>query len=384
MADSSGAVLPGVSILLESAAGTRATVSDGAGAFRFLGLDRGLYTLTLGLAGFTSLAREVRIVTGENVELALTLEVSEIEEVVRVSAETPLVDTKKRGTATTTTAEELASIPTARDPWAVLRNVPGVLTDRVNIAGNESGQQVAIVGKGTDGYDRVWSLDFVVMTEMATFGGSPSYFDFGAFDEINVATGGPDLKIATGGVGMLLPGLDYPGDPGDLITWSEVRLRVALSLALDAARRTVLRASYAEYAQQLQVWEVLGENPMLGSYLAYAWHDLNGDRLPQPSEVLLDQFLYSYNVDPSRPGEVAEPVSFIDRDLQPKRDSEMVLGIDRELAPNLAVTLSAELFNVFNSGVVLLRDGNARAESFDRIDEILSPRILRLGARLTF
>jgi len=51
---------------------------------------------------------------------------------------------------------------------------------------------------------------------------------------------------------------------------------------------------------------------------------------------------------------------------------------------NARLSLSAELFNVFNSGVVLAGDGNARASSFARIEEILSPRILRFGARVSF
>lgn len=36
---------------------------------------------------------------------------------------------------------EMEKIPTARDPWAVLQSTPGVLTDRINVGGNESGQQ---------------------------------------------------------------------------------------------------------------------------------------------------------------------------------------------------------------------------------------------------
>ncbi|MFL6237582.1 MAG: ATP-binding protein [Thermoanaerobaculia bacterium] len=40
-------------------------------------------------------------------------------------------------------APELEKIPTARDPWAVLQTTPGVLTDRINVGGNESGQQSA-------------------------------------------------------------------------------------------------------------------------------------------------------------------------------------------------------------------------------------------------
>lgn len=37
----------------------------------------------------------------------------------------------------------LEKIPTARDPWALLQSTPGVLTDRINVGGNESGQQSA-------------------------------------------------------------------------------------------------------------------------------------------------------------------------------------------------------------------------------------------------
>jgi signal transduction histidine kinase len=40
-------------------------------------------------------------------------------------------------------APELENIPTVRDPWAVLQSTPGVLTDRINVGGNESGQQSA-------------------------------------------------------------------------------------------------------------------------------------------------------------------------------------------------------------------------------------------------
>lgn len=36
--------------------------------------------------------------------------------------------------------------PTAREPWAVLQSTPGVLTDRINVGGNESGQVSAAPG----------------------------------------------------------------------------------------------------------------------------------------------------------------------------------------------------------------------------------------------
>jgi hypothetical protein len=51
----------------------------------------------------------------------------------------------------------------------------------------------------------------------------------------------------------------------------------------------------------------------------------------------------------------------------------------------LQITLSADIFNVLNRGTVLQR--NARIDtpdSYDTIIEIQSPRILRLGARVSF
>ena len=46
--------------------------------------------------------------------------------------------------------------------------------------------------------------------------------------------------------------------------------------------------------------------------------------------------------------------------------------------------LTADLFNIFNSGTVLVRNGSASSSAFNRIDEILAPRIARFGVRLGF
>lgn len=202
VADQSGAILPGVTATLTGETGTRSTVSGGQGNFRFLGLPRGAYTLTLAMTGFAKVTRNVQVTTGENVELTFALKVSAIEETITVTGETPLIDTTKRGTATTMTTEELSQLPNARDPWGVLKAVPGVLTDRVNIAGNENGQQAAFAGKGTSRNDSNFNLDGLVITDMSATGASPTYYDFDAFQEISVVTGGNDLQVQSGGIGI--------------------------------------------------------------------------------------------------------------------------------------------------------------------------------------
>jgi hypothetical protein len=46
-----------------------------------------------------------------------------------------------RGSGSFANMAELEKIPTTGDPWAVLQTTPGVLTDRINVGGNEGGQQ---------------------------------------------------------------------------------------------------------------------------------------------------------------------------------------------------------------------------------------------------
>lgn len=204
VADESGAVLPGANVSLAGEAGSRATVTGPGGEFRFLNLDYGAYTVSVTLQGFAGASRRVQIVTGQNVDLSLNLKVGALTDLVEVSGEAPLVDVKKRGTGLTISNEQLRDVPNSRDPWGIMRNVPGALIDRVNIAGNENGQQANVAGKGSAATDRVWTLDGLVITDMSATGSSPDYFDFDAFQEINVTTGGGDLNMATGGFGVNL------------------------------------------------------------------------------------------------------------------------------------------------------------------------------------
>ncbi|MBK5256327.1 MAG: TonB-dependent receptor [Vicinamibacteria bacterium] len=202
--DASGAVLPGASVAISGEAGTRTTVSGSDGSFRFLNMDYGVYKVTVSLQGFGSAARNVTVVTGSSSQVAVSLAVGGQTETVEVIADSALVDIKKRGTSTTLSIADLKDTPNSRDPWGVMNQVPGALVDRVNIAGNENGQQAAVAGKGSAAADRVWSLDGLVITDMSATGSSPSYYDFDAFQEINVSTGGGDLTMQTGGFGMNL------------------------------------------------------------------------------------------------------------------------------------------------------------------------------------
>ena len=187
--DATGLALPGVTVEVRGVDITQTYVTDGEGHYRFLELAPGIYKVTSSLAGFATHERDnVVLDLGKTVDLPVTMQLSSMKETVTVVAPSPMVDAKNMGTATNVTASELTNIPTSRDPFALMRSVPGVLVDRVNIGGNETGQQSSFASKGTRPQDAIWTLDGVAITDMTLTGSSPTYFNYDNFDAIHVTT----------------------------------------------------------------------------------------------------------------------------------------------------------------------------------------------------
>jgi hypothetical protein len=198
--DDQGAPLPGVTVTLSGGGAPSVQVTNAQGQFRFLGLSPGSYDLKAELEGFSTIDYpNIVINIGRNTNIEVKLSAA-VEDVITVTAESPLLDERRISTGATVAQTELEKIPTARDPWAILQSTPGVLTDRINVGGNESGQQSQYVGPGSQGDQAIWSVDGVVITDMAALGSSPAYYDFDSFEEMQVTTGGSDSTIATGGV----------------------------------------------------------------------------------------------------------------------------------------------------------------------------------------
>ena len=175
------------------------------GTYQFPRLDIGTYSVTFELAGFkTVVHQDVKVTVGFSAQINAQLAVSQIQETVTVTGAAPVVDTKETGTRQTFTSELLQSIPSARDPWVMLQQTAGIAMDRENIGGNMSGQQSNYVSRGGNPTNNKWSLDGVDITDMSATGASPSYYDFDAFEEMTVTTGGVDVTQQTGGVGINL------------------------------------------------------------------------------------------------------------------------------------------------------------------------------------
>ena len=140
------------------------------------------------MAGFATVKRENVIVDiGANVDIPVGMKVATMEETITVSAESPVIDTKKTGTSTTFTQDELVQDPELARPLGAAAH-----RARRGHGPRQHGRQrerpaVELPRQGLRcGADAVWNLDGVNITDMAAIGASPTYFDYDAFQEIQI------------------------------------------------------------------------------------------------------------------------------------------------------------------------------------------------------
>src|SRR5262249_12400700 len=162
---------PGVTVTVTGLGAPQVETTDAQGAFRILKLSPGTYNVTAELEGFSKLEyANVAVHIGSTTRLDLTLS-SAVTDVITVTTESPLLDQKETSTVTALATKDLDSLPTARDPWSLLSLTPGVQVDRVNVGGNESGQQSGFMAPGAMGTENAFTVDGVVLTDMAAVGG---------------------------------------------------------------------------------------------------------------------------------------------------------------------------------------------------------------------
>src|SRR5262249_61152212 len=136
--DSTGAVLPGVTVEARSPAlieQVRSAITDETGRYRIVDLRPGTYSVTFGLPGFASILREGIAITGTFVaNVNAELRVGTVQETVTVSSETPVVDTQSTKTQETLTNDVVNSIPSGRQYFSLTALVPAL-----NVQGNDVG-----------------------------------------------------------------------------------------------------------------------------------------------------------------------------------------------------------------------------------------------------
>jgi hypothetical protein len=196
-----GSAIPGVAVTLTGdVIGAKTAVTSEEGNFRFLKLPPGNYELKFELEGFkTVINKGIRLFVGKNKNLNIQMETTTIREEVVITGKTGAVDTRKTTVGVNITQEMLTSLPTARNPWTVLNLVPGMMIDREDVGGNESGQQSAYYGHGSATADSTWNIDGANITDPSAIGSAPSYLNTNSYEEMQITMGANDISAQTGG-----------------------------------------------------------------------------------------------------------------------------------------------------------------------------------------
>ena len=128
--DNSGAVLPGVTVEASSPAlieKVRVTVTDDVGRYRIVGLRPGTYTVTLGLAGFSTFRREGIELTGSFIAtIDAQLQVGALEETITVSGASPMVDVQSTTGQRVMSTELISTLPVGRSHMNYAVLIPGL------------------------------------------------------------------------------------------------------------------------------------------------------------------------------------------------------------------------------------------------------------------
>jgi hypothetical protein len=169
--DSSGAVLPGVTVEASSPAlieKVRSVVSDSGGVYRIVDLRPGTYAVTFALPGFNAVKQEGIELTGNfAATVNAEMRVGAVQETVTVSAQTPIVDTSNTTQQRVFDQAVIEAIPAGRSHVNMAVLIPGLAASQPgrgalqDVGGTNNLQNTTFVIHGSRQADTRLQLDGV-------------------------------------------------------------------------------------------------------------------------------------------------------------------------------------------------------------------------------
>lgn len=248
--DTSGAVLPGVTVEVASPAlieKTRSTVTDGAGFYRIEILRPGSYTVTATLPGFATVLREGIELSGSfvatvNVEMRL----GSIEETITVSGEAPIIDIQSVNRQSVFGKDALESLPFNRMPQFLAAFTPGV-----TLSGNDVGGNLGTIVVGAGSAVTVHGSRSGDVQTMA------KVLNMGQYEELEISTAAADATEPYGGVRMNM----IPAEGGNTFNGSFVGSFANESMQSGNYTQALKDAGLATPNKIKRIWDF---NPTIG------------------------------------------------------------------------------------------------------------------------
>src|SRR5258707_7888171 len=203
--DSSGAAVPSATVTVKSTAlmAERTTNTGADGAYLFDLLPLGTYAVTVTSKCFKGYAETGVVLTaGFTATVNAKLQVGEVTEVVKVEG-VNVVDLQGVQTSTTFDQTLLQEIPSGRDPWSTVAQMPGVTSSTFDVAGNNSYQQSAMQVHGSTPAEQIYSYNGLDLNWPGASGGYTQFYTIAdSFDEFEVVADNAPASVPIGGVYM--------------------------------------------------------------------------------------------------------------------------------------------------------------------------------------
>ena len=203
--DPGGGVLPGASVTVRNTAtGFEQTLrTDNQGRFRAVQLPLGPYRVTVALPGFSTLVRDgLRLEVGATITLPLKLEISTVQQEVKVTAQAPVVEQSRSAGATYIEEKAVNNLPNLQHNFIDFTK----LTPGVSTVQGPDGEQLTVNGqKGIQNNVSVDGADFNNPFFGEYRGGQRPAFTFNldAIQEVVVVADGANAEFGRSSSGFV-------------------------------------------------------------------------------------------------------------------------------------------------------------------------------------
>jgi hypothetical protein len=201
--DTSGAVLPGVTVEVASPAlieRTKSAVTNASGQYQIIELRPGTYKVTFTLPGFTTIAREAVEVSGAGVTTVnADMRVGGVEETITVSGASPVVDVQTSTSREQVLSNEtVQSLPASRGYGNYLAAIPGIQGTGLSSSATPANPLFsARGGRSSEGNVQIDGMN--VGSSVGGGGVSGYYYDLNNASEVQITIAGGLAEVDRGG-----------------------------------------------------------------------------------------------------------------------------------------------------------------------------------------
>jgi hypothetical protein len=202
--DTSGAVLPGVSVeasspvLIEK---VRSVVTDDQGRYTIVDLRPGIYKVAFSLAGFATLERDaIELPSNFTATINADMKVGSLEETITVSGDAPIVDVQSSQKTVNLKREVLDALPTSRTYAAEGSLAVGVKVVAQNVGGARIAAQQRLYVHGANAADNTVAVDGMSMNSTYSNGETQPNHNDSMTQEVTVQTSSPGAEVSGGGL----------------------------------------------------------------------------------------------------------------------------------------------------------------------------------------